>query len=160
MRTVLLLAVLCVPSVFAEATRHTAGFITLADGGLAPAMLLPDGGVIAATGTDTLDSVSVAKDIVDAGRTKNWRLLVAGLVILLTWGLRLFGGKFIPFLKTDRGGIILALVIASVGVLFNAWKAGVGLNVDVFVDAIAMGVFSIGGFTTLKKAFFPSDTGP
>jgi len=144
-------------AVIAMPVEHVMGTVGLSDGGLAPAMMLPDGGVITATDADDINVGTVAKDIIDAGRTKNWKLLIAGLVILLTWGVRLFGGKFIPFLKTDRGGVATALVIATVGALFNAWKAGVGISVQLFIDAASMGVFSIGGFTAAKKVFFPAD---
>lgn len=147
-------------SVIAMPVEHVMGTVALADGGSAPAMLLPDGGTITATNADDVDSGQMAKDIIEAAHTKNWKLLIAGLVILLTWGLRLFGGKFIPFLKTDRGGVILALSIATVGALFNALKAGVGVTPQLFIDAIAMGVFSIGGFTAAKKVLFPADKTP
>lgn len=108
---------------------------------------------------DNVDVVGIVKKAQEAGHDKNWSILfiIASVVVGLTWLLRKFGGLFIPFLKTDRGGAVTVLVLGVAGGLVNALAAGSSVTLDVVVSGMGVGFMSAGGFTVLKKLLFPSD---
>lgn len=110
---------------------------------------------------DNVDVVGIVKKAQEAGHDKNWSILfiIASVVVGLTWLLRKFGGLFIPFLKTDRGGAVTVLVLGVAGGLVNALAAGATVSLDTIVAGAGVGFMSAGGFTVLKKLLFPSDAG-
>ena len=81
MKTFMVLAALLfAPAAFADAgvsdagtrlivampVEHVMGSVTLEDGGTAPALMLPDGGVITVMQPDTVDTANISKEIADA----------------------------------------------------------------------------------------------
>lgn len=108
---------------------------------------------------DNVDIVGIIKKAQEAGHDKSWSILfgIASIVVCLTWLVRKFGGLFIPFLKTDRGGALTVLVLGVAGGLVNALAAGSSVSFDVVVAGMGVGFMSAGGFTVLKKLIYPSD---
>ena len=87
----------------------------------------------------------------------NWKAVAALVAIGAVWALRKFGGRYIPFLKTDRGGALLTLVTGITGGLGHALLAGVPITTELISDGLVVGVMSAGGYVVVKRILWPSD---
>jgi hypothetical protein len=89
-----------------------------------------------------------------------WKLLITLVLVGVVWGFRAIGGKFWPWLKTDRGGAMLALLTGVTGVLAAMALAGGAFSAQVVLNGIMAGITAAGGWTVIKKLFWPSDAKP
>lgn len=97
--------------------------------------------------------------VYDAVRGGKWLGAVALLVVALVWAARRWGGKMVPWLRTDRGGAVLALAVSVLGALANAVLAGEGVpGWGVLWSALQVGFLAAGGFAVVKKILRPSDS--
>lgn len=104
---------------------------------------------------DFNDPLSIFAAIAAALGAKNWLFLAAGAIVLAVWAARSFGAQYIPFLKTDRGGAALVLfsgvLTAAAQVIFG------GFSWQALVDGVMAALVAAGGFSAVKKVFYPSD---
>lgn len=105
------------------------------------------------------DALSLIKAIIDAAGGKNWLLLVPVSALLLVFLVRKFVGPKVPWLQTDRGGALLALLGAIASAVVSA--AVVPGPKSALSVAMAAVTFLLGNqllFTWLNKLLSP--TGP
>ncbi|TQF09182.1 hypothetical protein FJV41_45945 [Myxococcus llanfairpwllgwyngyllgogerychwyrndrobwllllantysiliogogogochensis] len=95
-----------------------------------------------------------AQLLLDAVTSRNYALLAALVVVLLVYLLRKFGGAFIPFLRTDRGGAVLVLGVSLAGAVANALAAGAPFSLALLVTALKVALTAAGGFTVIKRLVF------
>ena len=94
----------------------------------------------------------VAKIILDAIANKNYALLAAVAVPVLTWAVRKFAGNRFPFLKTKLGGILLPLLGSTAGAIGTALAAGQAVSIPLVVKALAVGITASGAWSIWKNA--------
>lgn len=87
--------------------------------------------------------------------SKNWILLVAAAMVALLQAAKVLLTPKVPFLRTDRGGVLLAMLAGSCTALANAaltraWSA------QVLLEAVYYGVIYAGGYASVKKLWAPS----
>lgn len=97
--------------------------------------------------------------IVSAATSKNWPLLAALVVIVLVWAARKWGGDLAPWLKTDRGGAILAILLGVAVGLAGPLIAGVPWSWSLLVSA-ASGALAAGLRQTGARIVAPKDGSP
>lgn len=103
------------------------------------------------------DPMGLVKFFVQALAEKNWLLATPAGLICLVAAARAFGGKYIPWLTTDRGGALLAL-LAAVGAAVATAALFPGPHSVVQV-LTAVGTVLLGNqlfFIWLKKLLTPS----
>jgi hypothetical protein len=107
--------------------------------------------------TPDQDPGAFAKQAQDALQNKNLRLLAALAVILLVWLCRTALKGKIPWLATNRGSALLAL-LWSFGVTFAAvFASNAPVGLQALVNATVLAMTSAGGWTLVKKIVAPSD---
>lgn len=95
--------------------------------------------------------------IVSAVGSKNYGLLIALAVIAIVYAARKFGSKYIPFLGTDRGGVLLSLVSGlGLSVYTAAVAAGEHTVGEVLVNALLASITASGTYALLKKLIWPT----
>ncbi len=87
----------------------------------------------------------------EAVKSGEWLLAAALAVIGLTWALRRWGAKLIPWLGTDRGGVVVAGVSAFALGLANAGIAGKPVDVTLVVTALEVALLAMGGWAGIRK---------
>ena len=87
----------------------------------------------------------------------NWKAIAALVAIGAVWALRKFGGRYIPFLKTDRGGTLLTLATGITGGLGHALLVDAPITAELLTDGLAVGVTAAGGYVVVKRILWPSD---
>ena len=87
----------------------------------------------------------------------NWKAVAAIAAIGIVWALRKFGGRYIPFLKTDRGGTLLTLATGITGGLGHALLVDAPITAELLTDGLAVGVTAAGGYVVVKRILWPSD---
>lgn len=126
------------------------------------AQQFPDAGSGSTSGTLTgnglpdpsNDPVAFIGLLVDAAQGGHWRLAAALLLIGLIYLLRRYGGRVPrlgPWMQTDRGGAIMALVMGVGGGLAAALFSGRPITIYLIVDAISVGLTAAGGWAIGKK---------
>jgi len=98
--------------------------------------------------------------IFNAIQKHDWRVLAASALMLVVFLARTYGSKIPtigPKLATDRGGAALALGLALVGGLANAFASGASYSFSMFADSLIVAVTAAGGFNLVKKLWAPSD---
>lgn len=115
--------------------------------------------VLAGSGTDPeiSDAVYFVRLIVSAAKHKQWRLLCGLGLVALTWALRRFGAKKIPWLATDRGGVALILGTSMLTAIASLALSKMAVNIDSLTDALTNGVIAAGGYAMLKKLWAPAE---
>lgn len=84
-----------------------------------------------------------------ATREGQWLMAVALAVVGVVWLLRRFGGGYWPWLRTRRGGALLALVGGQAGALVEALQAG-NLQVEALVRGLVVAFLAAGGWSALR----------
>ncbi|QSQ17171.1 hypothetical protein [Myxococcus landrumensis] len=112
-----------------------------------------DGGVV---GPNPEQLEEFARLVLDAVTSRNYALLAALVVVLLVYLLRKFGGAFVPFLRTDRGGALLVLGVSLAGAVANALAAGAPFSLALVLTAAKVALTAAGGFTLVKRLLFGS----
>ncbi|MFY2558786.1 hypothetical protein ACN469_14255 [Corallococcus terminator] len=95
-----------------------------------------------------------AQLLFDAVTSQNYALVASLVVVLLVFLLRKFGGTFIPFFNTDRGGAVLVLGVSLAGAVANALAAGAPFSLSLMLTAVKVALTAAGGFTLVKRLLF------
>lgn len=93
----------------------------------------------------------------DPTQILQWKAVAAILAIGAVWALRKFGGRYLPFLKTDRGGALLTLATGVVGGIGHALLTDAPVTAELLSDGLAVGVTAAGGYVIVKRIIWPSD---
>jgi hypothetical protein len=103
------------------------------------------------------DGNAYAQLVLQALDSKNYHLLAALAVIGLTWAAKKYGTSIPapvgPFLKTDRGGAILVLLMGVGAAIGNGLYAGAPFSLNFLVHGLVLGVTAAGGFNLATKIF-------
>lgn len=86
---------------------------------------------------------------------RNWILLAAAVCVGLTYLLRTFGAKWVPFFATDRGGAVLVLVIGMLGGIGSALAEGKPWWAAI-LGGLGLAATSAGAFVIPKKLVAPT----
>lgn len=99
-----------------------------------------------------------------------WRALAALILIGMVYMTRRYGGTPLPVLNvpfmpprlyawfcTDRGGVALTFLMASLGALGHALAADVVLSYVVFENAVMVGVSAAGTYVMARRLASPAD---
>jgi hypothetical protein len=106
----------------------------------------------------------IAQQLLHYAHDGNWRLIVAMALMGTVWILRnvLMGttvqgwkyvGAIAAWLRTDRGGVVLTLLLGVFGGLITALGASAKLTLDLIVTGIVNGLLASGFFVGVKKLF-------
>lgn len=112
-----------------------------------------DGGVVPLPDPDPL---ALGRDAVTALMSKQWLFALIPIINLLVWLIRKLAPA-IPWLGTDRGGAIVAILTGVALPIVTAIITGQALNVGLVVTIISVMTSSIGVFVAGKKIIAPSD---
>lgn len=88
---------------------------------------------------------------------RRWGVLAALLVIALVWLARRYAPQKWPWLRTDRGGAVLALVGSVLVTVCADLASGHAFSVAWLLDAIMLGMTAAGGYAVVRKIIAPSD---
>lgn len=128
------------------------------DAGTIAETVAVDAGAVAETVKDVgQDPAGFAKDTYDAVKSGQWWLLASLIVIAATFVARKWGAKVIPWLKTDRGGTVLAFSVAFLGGLAHAVAAEGSPSWEMLQTSLKVALGAVGGYTGLRKTLFPKD---
>ncbi len=108
---------------------------------------------------DPSDPLSIVGTIISAFGSKSYVALAGAVIIGVVWALRSFGGKYIPFFRTDRGGATLVLACAVLSAASSV-LLGSGFSWSALVDGVLSAFVAAGGFSVVKKLAAPSDAPP
>jgi len=108
------------------------------------------------------DLATLAQQLLGYAHQGNWRMLVAIALSGVVWLLRTFlmgpkvqGVKYVGaiarWFHTDRGGVVLTLIVGVLGGFATAFKASAPLTIDLFVTGVVNGLLAAGFFVGLKK---------
>jgi hypothetical protein len=103
------------------------------------------------------DAAGFASSMLSAVKSGQWRLLAGLLLIALVWAARKWGAGVMPWLKTDRGGAFLVLLLAELGGLATTLAGDAPFTWGTLVNSLSMAFTAAGGFTVIKKLLAPSD---
>ena len=96
----------------------------------------------------------------DAVRSKNGWMIGSVLVVLLSWALR-FGVRrrtgFLAWFATDRGGVILTAIVATLGGVAHATAAGHAPGWPLLLDAAEVWLVAIGMYVAARRLMRPKD---
>lgn len=113
---------------------------------------------------DVVDIVNPADDfgaflsqVMAAVQAKDYQIIAALALVLVTFVARSWGKRFIPWLNTDRGGAVLALFLGVAGAFVTSLAARVSFGFQTVLDGLVVGVTAAGGWTVVKKIISPSD---
>lgn len=98
----------------------------------------------------------------------NWRIIVAGVLSATVWFLRTgilrpgvdnlpVVGKLSAWLKTDRGGVTLALAVGVLGGIGTALGSSHAVTLPLILSGVVNGVLGAGVFNVAKRAIAPAD---
>jgi hypothetical protein len=104
----------------------------------------------------TDDPLAGFKTLVDLIASKQWPLAATMGVVILIGLARRYGGKYIPWLLTNRGGAVLSLLFAACESLVLALTSGAVGWVPVLTAAIGLFLKNMAVFTAFKKIVAPS----
>ena len=99
------------------------------------------------------DAGGLLQTLFNAATAKNWRLVFALAVVLVTWALRTYGGKhkLLQWTKSDRGGAMLGMITGGATTVALGIMAGKPLDMNLVLTAFGGGVGVLGIFTLWKK---------
>lgn len=102
------------------------------------------------------DPSAMLEQLLAAIQGRNWIAVAGVALVLLTYLLRRWGGVYLPWLKTDRGGAALALGLGVLGSVGVALSAGT-VTAQSLLDGAMLGLTSAGGYAVVRKLLFPVD---
>lgn len=111
-------------------------------------------GVAFASGGADVDVVSVLRDIVDAGREGQWRLVASGALVFAMWCLRNVREK-VKWFQGDVGGNVLVALLSLAGALASSLATDMPIDGKMFISAIVIAWTASGGYTFWKKCLVP-----
>lgn len=95
-----------------------------------------------------------AQLVLSAVTSGNWALLASLVLVGVVFFARKFGGKYVPFLLTARGGALLALLGGVAGAIATSLLAGGPVTSTLVLQGLTVGFAAAGGWTVLKKLLF------
>lgn len=98
-----------------------------------------------------------ARAIFDAVTSKNYALVAALAVVALVYLARKYAGPKVPFLQTDKGGVLLSLATSFAGALATALFAGGPISLALVSQALIVAFTASGGWSMIRKLFFTDD---
>jgi hypothetical protein len=104
------------------------------------------------------DPVGFFESVYRAVADHDYKVAAALALVALVWAARTFGASKIPWLKTDRGGVALALGVSLAGAMASALMAHAKLTAHTFLVALQVGVLAAGGWTMVKRLLWPKDS--
>lgn len=119
------------------------------DAGMAPGV--DAGPSVPAVSDPEKDPGSFLQDMWKAGQSKNYKLLSMLLVVALTYALRRWGKKLVPWFGTDFGGMVLAVLVATGAGVANGLAVGAKFGMSWVIDIFVMAAGSIGAYVIAKK---------
>lgn len=105
------------------------------------------------------DPVSDVVQVVEDIRSGNWRMVAAGVLSLIMFGLMRIRDE-IGWFGTDRGAAVLVMLLSLSGGLFTSLTAGLPINMMFFVAAVGTALMSAGGYHWVRTVFWPKDKQP
>jgi hypothetical protein len=112
---------------------------------------------LVAVPTDIDAAIIVAGDAYTAMRAGHVRAVIALVLILLVAALREFAGGVVPWLRTDRGGVMLVLICALLLELSAVLPLGAPLTANVLLSALLSGLTAAGGWVAVRRLIWPPD---
>jgi hypothetical protein len=109
------------------------------------------------------DPMKILADGINAAKAHDWKMFAAMALIGVVYCVRRFGAnvpKIGPFLSTDRGGAIAALVLSAMGGAATALFSKAPFNFTMFADSVLVAVMAAGGWNLVKKIATPSAQPP
>jgi hypothetical protein len=97
------------------------------------------------------DIGAVVSAVAGAVQSKNWRMLGALVIMLLTYASRKFLAPRVKFFASDRGGAVLALAMGVLASFAHLLAAGGSMGFGVVVDGLVAGFMAAGGWSVAKK---------
>lgn len=97
----------------------------------------------------------LAQKALDAIMSGNWTLAAIFGVVAVVWALRSFGSRWIPWLGSSQGGVVLAFATAFVGAVSTAVVAGAPITVSLLVEAVLVGLAAMGLWSGGKNSGAP-----
>lgn len=95
------------------------------------------------------------KALYTAATSGEWKM-VAGLVMVgITFGLRVYGTRFVKWFASRNGGVVLNFVMSFLTTLGVAFASGAPIHLSTFLTAISTAV-SAAGIWELLKSYFPA----
>lgn len=103
---------------------------------------------------------AVAENMYDAIKSGRW-LVLAGLVLMVLVKLvRRYGGQAMPWLLTDRGGVVTALSLALIGEIALVLTSGRSMTFSGLMGALGAAWTASGGWVQLQRLIRPRDKPP
>jgi hypothetical protein len=115
-----------------------------------------------------MEEAQLAKQILDHAKDGNWRMATAAALTAAVWFLRTIAirpgleglptvGPLFKWMKTDRGGVFLALFVGVLGGVGTSLAAHQAITPSLLLDGVVNGVFGAGVYSTFRKFASPSD---
>ena len=104
------------------------------------------------------DLTSIIRGIAQAGHARDWRMVIALFLVGCGLVIRRYASPFIPWLQTDRGGVVMALGLGAISAVTVPLLAAQAITAWVIVDALFMWITTAGTYSLLKKLIYPSVT--
>lgn len=122
----------------------------------------PDNGIVTSPSVAGLpdldkDPGGFAAHLLAAARGGQWRVLAALMLVAVVWLARRFGARAVPWLATDRGGVLLVLLLALVGGVATALADSAAISFGLLVNSVSMALTAAGGWAMVKKLLAPGD---
>lgn len=102
------------------------------------------------------DPVEVATRIVGDIKSGNWRMVAAGVLVLIMLGVARFRDK-IKFFRGDRGGAVLVALVSLAGALVTSLYAGVSIDLAMVIAAFGTTWTAVGSRDWLRTVINPPD---
>ena len=114
------------------------------------------------------DITEIARQLLHYAHDGNWRMAVASVLTGIVWVLRNWAlrpaldnlpyiGPVSKFLKTDRGGVVLALSVGVLSGIGTTLAASQTIDLGLIGTGIVNGVLGAGIFAASKKMLHPGD---
>lgn len=103
------------------------------------------------------DPVGFANQVFEAGKSKEYRLLVILVIFGIVWAARKWGKKLVPWFDSDRGGAVLALSVGILERLATMAASGGTLTVWLIFEGVINAASAAGGLTIIKRIVEPKD---
>lgn len=105
-----------------------------------------------AAGDPTLPEITkVFAAFVAAIKAGQWPMVAVLALVAVVWGLRTFGGKWIPWLTTSEGGTVLAFLTALAATLGAAALGGTSITWGLVGTAFVAAFTAMGAWTGVRR---------
>ena len=125
------------------------------------APVAPASGVVGSPIVDTVNGTALPNLEQDPGGffevayngivSGKWLVVAAAALLVVVWFVRTFLGNLVPWFRTDKGGVVIALILGVLGAVANALAAGHGVDAKLISLGFAAGFAAMGGWTGIRK---------